>query len=75
MCGWGTGGWEEYSLLRRKYELDEVGSVHQWKMKIKKRNFCDWEKEVESKSSLRWYMFEKDDGTERYTRSCKDVKV
>ena len=51
-------------------ELDsEVESECQWKVKIKESNLCDWEEEVESKSSLRGYMLVKNDGTERYIRS------
>ena len=49
-----------------KSELDsEVGSLRQWK-KIKERNLCDREEEVESSGSLRWYRLVKDDGTEVY---------
>ena len=42
--------------MRRKYELSsEYGSVHSWKEKIKMRNEKDWEEEVSSKSTLKWY--------------------
>ena len=37
----------------------------------KKRNLCDWEEEVVSKNSLRWYRLAKDDGTERYIGSLQ----
>ena len=43
-------------------------------MKIKESNLCDWEEEVESKSSLRGYMLVKNDGTERYIRSLQGYK-
>ena len=38
----GFGCWEEYEVLRRKYELgSECGSVRSWKEKIKMRNEKD----------------------------------
>ena len=49
-------------------------SVSQWMMKIKERNLCDWEEETETKSSLRWYRLEKDDGKERCRVHYRDMK-
>ena len=52
--------WEEYEVLRRKYELgSEYGSVCSWKEKIKMRNKKDWEEEVSSKTTLKWYKLAK----------------
>ena len=45
--------------------------MRQWKEKIKERNLCNWEEEVESKSSLCWYRLSKNDGTEKYIRSLQ----
>ena len=42
-----------------------------WKEKIKERNLCNWEEEIESKSSFRWYRLVKDDGTESYIGSLQ----
>ena len=56
----GFGWWEEYVVLRRKYELgSEYRLVHSWKEKIKVRNEKDWEEEVSSKSTLKWYKLAK----------------
>ena len=50
----GFGWWEEYEVLRRKYELgSEYGSVNCWKEKIMMRNEKDWVEEVSSKSTLK----------------------
>ena len=49
------GWWEEYGVLRRKYELgSEYEPVHSWKERIKMRNDKDWVEEVSSKSTLKW---------------------
>ena len=54
------GRWKEYEVLRRKFELDnEVGSVGRSKNKIEARNEKDWEKEVYTKSTLKWYTLAK----------------
>ena len=51
--------WEEYEVLRRKYELgSEYGSVCSWKEKVKMRNE-DWVEEVSSLSTLKWYNLAK----------------
>ena len=56
--------WEQYKVLRRKYELDsECGSVRSWKEKNKMRNEKDWAEEVSSKSTLKRWV-------ERYLRSA-----
>ena len=42
------GWWEDYEVLRRKYELgSENGSVHSWKEKIKKRRTDEGSKQQE----------------------------
>ena len=62
----GFGWWEEYEVLRRKYELgSEYGSVCNWygndflSPSPKMRNEKDWEEEVSSKSTLKWYKLAK----------------
>ena len=57
--------------MRRKYELDiEYGSVSSWKEKIKMRNEKDWEEEVSSKSTLKWYKLAMNGaGMVKYLRS------
>ena len=46
--GGGFGWWEEYEVLRKKYELgSEYRPVHSRKEKIKVRNEKDWVEEVE----------------------------
>ena len=69
----GTGWWEEYEVLRKKFELDnEDGLVGKLMNKIKARNEKDWEEEVYKKSTLKWYRLAKDDtGVERYVRSVQ----
>ena len=48
--------------LRRKFELDnEDGLVGKLKNKIKARNEKDWEEEVDTKSTLKWYRLAKYD--------------
>ena len=67
------GWWEEYEVWR-KIELDnEGGLVGKLKNKIMTRNGKDWEEEVDTKSTLKWYRLAKDDtGVERYMRSVQD---
>ena len=56
----GIGWWEEYEVLRRKFELDnEVESMAALKNTIKAKNDNDWE-EVYTKSTLKWYKLAKD---------------
>ena len=68
----GIGWWEEYEVLKKKYELcSEYRSVCSWKEKIKIRNVKDWEEEVSSKSILKWYkLAEKSAEVEMYLRSA-----
>ena len=49
----GIGWWEEYEVLRIKFELDnEVGSMGRLKNKIKAKNDKDWE-EIYMKSTFK----------------------
>ena len=70
----GFGLWEEYEVLRRKYELvSEYVSVYSWKENIKMRNKKDWVEEVSSKSTLKRYDLAKNSaGVEKYLRSVPD---
>ena len=59
--------------MRRTFELDnEGGLVGKLQNKIKAGNEKDWEEEVYTKSTLKWYRLAKD-GTmvERYVRSVQ----
>ena len=57
----GIGWWEEYEVVKRKFELDnEGGLVVKLKNKIKARNEKDWDEEVYTKSILKWYRLAKD---------------
>ena len=50
--------------------------VHSWKEKIKMRNEKDWEEEVSSKSTLKWYKLAKNGaGVERYLRYVQGQEV
>ena len=51
--------WEEYEVLRRKFEQD-VGSVDLFKNKITTKIENNWEEEVYTKSSFKWYKLAKD---------------
>ena len=53
----GIEWWEEYKVLQRKFELD-VGSVGG--LKNKTRNEKNWEEEVCTKSTLKWYRLAED---------------
>ena len=58
--------------MRRKYKLgNEYGSVCSWKEKITMmRNEKNWEEEVSSKSTLKWYKLARNGaGMEMYVRS------
>ena len=70
----GHGGiewWEEYEVLRRKFELDNEGwSVGKLKNMINSPN-----PEVYMKSTLKWYRLAKDDTrVERFVRSVQGQK-
>ena len=48
----GIDWWEEYEVLKRKFELDNKGGlVGKLKNKIKARNEKDWEENVYTKST------------------------
>ena len=52
----GIGWLEEYEVLGRKFELDNMGgSVDKLKNKIKARNEKVWDEEIYIKSTLKWY--------------------
>ena len=71
------GWWEEYDVLRRKYELIVSTGLSSWKEKIKMRNKKDWEEEVSSKGTLKQYKLAKNGaGVEVFkvcagSRSCE----
>ena len=72
----GFGWWEEYEVLRRKYELgSEAGSMRCWKEKIKMRNEKDWEEEISSKSTLKHKLAKKGAWVERYLRSVQSQEI
>ena len=75
--GRGFSWWEEYEVLRKKYELgSEYRSVRSWKEKIKMRNEKDWEEDVSSKSTLKQYkLAKKGAGVERYLGSVRGQEV
>ena len=63
----GFDWWEEYEVLRRKYELgSEYRSVRSWKEKIKMRNEKDWEEEVSSKTLKQYKLAKKGAWVESY---------
>ncbi len=50
--------------------------VHSWKEKIKMRKEKDWEEEVSSKSTLKWYTLAKNGaGMEKYLRSMQGQEI
>ena len=63
--------------MRRKYELgSDYRLVCSWKEKIKMRNVKDWEEEVSSKSTLKWYKLTKNGaGVARYLKSVQGQEV
>ena len=50
--------------------------MRSWKEKIKVRNEKDWEEEISSKSTLKWFKLAKNGaGVERYLRSVQGLEV